>query len=411
MENTDKNYIEETRNILLSVLKYCQKNDLILWLEGSHNFKFVIGDINSFETEREMRQYDPFESRYFSEIVEGTIYGTDFDIFPNSASNNSVIKPYATWLKNNPKEYNEFYLDFFWENGKEAANILSKSWLTNYLDLNHFINYKNENYPGGFYDKHIWNYSSGKNWRHFIDTIPIKRLNKFWEKHDNLKEFHSNVKNFNTHHAHGYLNYLTEKLIESKLSEDAMLKTSYMIMDIFPEEFQHYYEKKFPIVTSLIAKNRKDSLFPQTDNEIIERVIFPRYHVFEYFNNNNYTATQYSDLIYETLIKLKYNPDLEERGLISAEVTGADDITFYMILKDNATINKNVIKNLSLNIMESFINSPNAIIDIKANRLKDKCDLYLLEKISKTVVDNFVLDSDLPKKSIEDQPTKKIKKI
>jgi hypothetical protein len=411
-----EDYIESTKEALLTTFKYCEENNLRFWVEENHSniFSFRIGEDEDYFAAMDKKRVNPYSYVNISEVYEGMIHHTDFDMFNQSGNTNCRIQTASNFARKQPKKYNEFYIDFFWKHGKELTKILYEDYIRNQLDLNYIIDYKTEQYPNGFADNKVIPYSSEVNWIHFLDTIENKKLANFWENENHFKNFYEKLKQLkqsNKIMVHSTLRTLTERLIAHGLSDDAMFKTSYMLMDILPENLHQGYSAKFPLMKTLMDKLYKQSLFPDTQEEIIERVIFPKIHLYEYFNSEKLISSQYPELAEETLKKLKNNFKLEEKGLISSEIAGNDDITFYMVLKDNNFVNKSSIKQLCIKIMESFINHDDMIIEAKASLLRDKCDLNLLEQISNTIVDHWILDKELEINQPKDTGKRKIKKV
>jgi hypothetical protein len=389
-------YADLTKNILLWTLSYCEKNNFMFWVEqiGS-DFNFKIGeDADYFEATNQQKS-NPYLYNNISEVNQSMIYHSDFNLFHHSRKINSRIQAFDNFRKNRAKEYNEFYVDFFWKYGKETTKTLSMSYLREGLDLSYMMDYKNDDYPKGFSDSKIWPYDLGLNWRHFLDTIHNKKLVDFWEKEKKFKNFHEKLKEKGHASIHSILNTLTDRLIKTGLSSDAMFKTSYMLMDVLPTNLQKAYVEKFPLMNALIDKRHKDSLFPVLTNEIIERVYFPKIDIYEYFKSDKLRPSEYAELTSEILITLKNNYKLEEKGLISAEVIGVDNLNFFMILKEDSLVNKSSIRELVINIMTLFINNEHMFIEEKAKLLRDKCDLHLLEKISDMEVDRWILNKEL----------------
>lgn len=392
-------HIKLTKEVLLATFDYCDKNSIKFWVEESNDtFKFKIGEESDYFESLDKKGSNPYIYSNISEVNQSMIYHTDFNLFRTSLTINSMIQATTNFAQKTPEKYNKFYIDFFWQHGKDLTKILQESYLNKNFDLNYIFDYKTEQYPNGFSDNKVIPYTLGLNWRHFLDTIPNNKLVKFWENQKRFEIFYKKLKELkktDITKIHPILNTLTERLVDYGLSEDALFKTSYMLMDVLPAELHKGYASKFPLMNSLINKLHKDSLFPETEKEIIERVIFPKFHLYDYFNNDILTPSQYSELAEETLLTIKNNYKLEEKGLISADITGRDDVIFYMVLKENSSINKAAIKFLCINIMESFMNHNEMMIEPKASLLRDKCNFDVLQKISDTEINHWILDKEL----------------
>ena len=408
-----EDYIESTKEVLLTTFKYCEENNFRFWTEEHHNNQFIfkIGEDEDYFSQMDKLKANPYSYKNISEVNESMIYHTPFDMFQLSENIDCAIQFNAGFAKRNPQKYNEFYVAFFFNHGKELTKVLHKRYANANLDLSYIIGYKTEKYPNGFYDNKVFPYTSGINWRHFLDTFFEHRLAECWENDKKFKNFTTELKKLNPLLIHSTLNNLTERLVEFGLSEDSMFKTSYMLMDVLDSKYHDFYAKRFPLMKSLIEKIKKDSLFPETENEIIERAIFPKIHLYQYFSSDKFNPSQYSDLASEVLTNIKNNIKLEEKGLISAEVTGIDDISIYMVLKPDSLVNKSSIKPLFIQIIESFINHPDMMIEEKATLLRDKCDLTLIQKISDTIIDKWILEKELAVNQNEKSSSKKLKKV
>lgn len=403
--NIETDTSQKTKKLLLSILEYCSSNNLVFWKDGVYFNKFYVASEKEYkEANKNKNQYSPDLVEVNQKIINDGYYNMGFGI--NSTNNrNTSISPISAWAFKNQKQYNELYVHVFWSNEKEIAQTFAESWLIKEsLNLANAIEYSTKEYQDGFSDSKLTPYSLGKNWWHFLDTIRNNNLVNFWENYKNFEQFHNalKTKKENGFNPHSYLATLTDRLCEYGISEDSKLRSSYMIMDVIPEHLQMGYVEKFPFVQSLMNDFHRESLFLQSDEEMVEKVIFPKSHIYKYFNNKEIDSSEYISLSIEALTQLSNSKELKDIGLISVDIVENEDIVTYLTLSKNKNINKHEFKSLFIKVLDSYISN---IEDINTkydsntlmNKLfRDGKNIYLnvsvVEELTNAAIRHWVLE-------------------
>jgi hypothetical protein len=415
MDNAKNDHAQRTEKLLLSVFEYCQANGLKMWRTDSTFFsKYVVGEEDDFKTAKK----SPFNysSNSIEEVKkEDILNSTHYFIFRHGGDEKNItVNPYPDWATDSDDpRYTQLYIRVFLENEKDIAKHFSEDWFKGKINLTHAIDYKDEKYPEGFLDKKLTPYNLGKNWHHFIDTIEGQVLDRSWENDELFDQFYQRLKELDPDGskrvANSFLNKLTEKLCETGLSDNSKLKTSYMLMDLLPERLHEGYVGKFPLMRNLIDAQNKEKLFQQTDDEITERCVFSKGHIYEYFKFAKLQASQYENIGLQALRFIGENKQLEEKGIICANAfTTNDDLLFFVAVNDNTLINKESMKNLFISSLETFFNHPDVVL---TDNNKGVDNREILRKVINTNIEHWILKDELSNSPNNDPPVKKVKKI
>jgi hypothetical protein len=411
MENIKNEHAQRTEKLILSVFDYCQANDLKIWSAGSSFFnKYVIG------TERDLNDANnsPFNPGGVNEVTkEDIVYSPKYFIYkPGNNEKNITIEAFREWMEDiDDNRYINLYVHVFLENDNEIAKHFANDWFKVDIDLTKVLEYSDKKYPRGFLDKKIISYDSVKNWNYFIDTLDENKLIKFWQNEKSLDTFVQGLKaldpNGEKHIADFFLNNLTDKLCKAGLSEDAKLKTSYILMDLIPNNIQEKYINNFPFLQNLIDAKNKDNLFLQNEEEITEKCLILKSHIYDYFKFVNLKASQYDNIAMQALKFIGENEQLYNNGLICANVFSKDkELLFFASLTDNKLINRNSIKNLFINSLETFFNHDEVNLSGNHGGVDNR---EILRRIINTNIEHWILKEELSNKDIEKSARRKQK--
>lgn len=416
MNNAKNNHAQRTEKLLLSVFEYCQANGLKMWRTDSTFFsKYVVGDEIDFDTAKK----SPFNynSHSINEVNKDEILNsTHYFIFRHGGDEKNItINPAQDWaIDSDDPRYTQLYIRIFLENDKDIAKHFAEDWFKGKINLTHAIDYKDEKYPDGFLDRKITPYNLGKNWHHFIDTIEGQTLDRTWENDELFDQFYQKLKELdpdgNKLINHSFLRKLTESLCErTGLSDNSKLKTSYMLMELIPERLHEGYVGNFPLMRNLIDGKNKEKLFQQHEDEITEKCIFSKGHIYEYFKFVNLKASQYENIAMQALRFIGENKQLEKKGLICGNAFTTDnDLLFFITVSNNKIINKQSMKSLFISSLQTFFNHKDLVL---TDNNKGVDNREILRKIVNTNIEHWLLKDELSNSPNNGTKTKRAKKI
>jgi hypothetical protein len=393
---------KNTRKLLFSILEYCTSNNLKFWMEEGYFHKFYVGGEKEFEEHvNNKNSYSAHSVEVDVNLISNGYYNMFFG--RGNSQMNTSISAIPQWSYKNQKEYNELYVHVFWNNEKDVTSFFGEHWLIqDSFNLAHAMQYKIAEYPNGFSDQKVIPYNLNSNWIHFLDTIPTEKLAEWWQNSSKFDEFHKALKQNEPRRNHTFLRTLTDRICEYEISEDSKLKAAYMVMDVLPEDQHKFYAKKFPFIQTALNQAHKDSLFIQSQNEIVERVVLPIYNIYDYFKDANLEAKQYLELAIGSLTLIGASEELKKNGLISIDVikhenylSEKNNIIGYMTLNHTDLMDRNKLKELFLKVMESIISNEEVLKGFKENKLDDK----LCKQVAESTITYWVLDHQLDNKN------------
>ncbi len=406
-------HAQKSRELLLSVFRYCQKNDFKIWYGQSSSVftKYKIGSQSDFEgTKISEQKY----SRSISELTEEAINSSEhyFIFYPQNMDKNFSIEANSNFFAHIEKINTELLVHIFLNHDIEIAQNFINEWIKSPLNLGYLFQYKDDQYPNGFIKESLIKNSEEKNWEKFIDLIPTNRFIEGFEieeEFNEIKFFRNELKKLisglSNKQALNLLNKIINKFTEDDITDDLKLQLSYFLAEIVPSPLLINYVEKFPFINNLIEPNSKDKLFNQNHEEILEKVIFPKIDIYEYFKDADLKASEYNDIVSNTLQLISQNSNLNEKALI-VSCEHNDEFLLFLSLKDNSIINKNSINSLVINILEDFFNSRElASGSLSSKDIKEK----VLPKLVETSIDRWLLTEELGNKKVEAfKNTKKI---
>jgi hypothetical protein len=401
-----------TQGILYTIADYCERNPHVkLWAEKRGLvYELFIGSESEFSSEP--NQYTPAE---IFEIKKENIFTkcNEIDILTKNRFGTKICA--SNLSKNFTKEYNEIYAEVFWNNEPHITSGFAEAYINPYLNFGKLLKYKR--YPDVFSDLDGKDEKVHRNWNKLLATIPIQQYIYAWKNLKNITEFHETLTEFKSSHPqikpHLFLtNALKVLMANTEITNDAKLQTSYMLAELLPKNSIKKYIDDFPLLESLTNKKDKESFFKQKDEEIIEKLVLKQEEIYQFFQRDYLTANEYLQITKKTLNFINENNKLKENGLVSTDLFMDETINFYMTLSRNDIINKNFIKELFLDTMNSFIDNPELIEEGKGSiknalgSLKVFNDDLLSLLLNKNI-DRLILEKELENKPLE---TKAIKR-
>jgi len=402
-------HAQKSKDLLLSILKYCEKNNFKIWYGQSSTVftKYRIGSKSDFEgTKISELKY----SRSISELTEDQIRNGEyyFIFYPQNMDKNFSIQANSNAFPHIEKINNQLLVYIFLNHDIEIAKNFINEWINSPIKLGQLFEYTNEQYPNGFIKTSLKN--NEKVWEEFIDVIPTDRFIESFEIEEELseiKEFRNQLKklilDLNNKQIITLFDKIISKFTENDMSDDLKLQISYFLFDVLPKEILDKYNEKFPFINNLIQPKTKNTLFSQNYEEVLEKAIFSKIDIYEYFKNSELKASEYNDIVSNTLQLISQNPSLNERALI-VSCEHNDEFLLFMSLMDNSLINKNSMKSLVINILENFFNSRElASGSLSSTDVMDK----ILPKLVNTSIERWLLTEELNDNKIETLKTKR----
>ena len=401
-----------TQGVLYTIADYCERNPHVkLWAEKRGlAYELFIGSESDFSSEP--NQYTLAE-RF--EIKKENIFTkcNEIDILTKNNFRTKIC--ILNFYKNFNKEYNEIYAEVFWNNEPHVTSGFAEAYLTPNLSFGKLLQYKR--YPDVFSDLDGKDEKVHRDWNKLLATIPQQSYIYAWKNLKNLTEFHETLTEIKKSHPqvkpHLFLtNALKLLMANTEITNDAKLQTSYMLAELLPKNSIKKYIEDFPLLESLINKKEKENFFKQEDEEIIEKLVFKKEEIYQFFQRDYLTANEYLQITKKTLNFINENNKLKEYGLISTDLFMDETINFYMTLSRNDIINKKFIKELFLDTMNSFIDNSNLIEDGKGS-IKNSLGSFkvfnfeLLSLILDKNIDRLILEKELENKPSETKAPKR----
>lgn len=401
-----------TQGILYTIADYCERNPHVkLWAEKRGlSYELFIGSESEFPSEP--NKYNLAE---IFEIKKENIFSkcNEMDILSKSNFRTKICV--SNLSKNFTKEYNEIYAEVFWDSEPHVTSAFAEAYLNPYLSFGKLLKYKK--YPNVFSDLDGKDEKVHRDWNKLLATLPLQTYIQAWKNLKNVTEFHKTLTEFKSSHPqikpHLFLtNALKLLMANTEITNDAKLQTSYMLAELLPKNSIKKYTDDFPLLESLINKKDKESLFKQEEQEIVEKLVFKKEDVYQFFQRDYLTANEYLNLTKKTLTFINLNNKLKENGLISTDLFMDETINFYMTFSRNDIINKNFIKELFLDTLNDFIDNPELIEEGKGSIKNALGSLKvfndeLLSLILDKNIDKLILEKELGSKPLETKAPKR----
>jgi hypothetical protein len=400
--------VAQTQEIFYSIANYCEENPHIkFWAQKKNlDYRVYIGDDSEFNLQKNT-------TGIFDEIFEIT----KDNIFSKCNEINITKNIYRTQIQttqkfhiNFNKEYNEIYAEVFWNNEHGTTLIFANQYLTRgSLSLGTLLKYKK--YPNVFSDLTSSPKIIHNDWVKLLTSIPNEKFRLMWKNLNVLNDFHETLKEIKINNPeikpHLFLiNSLKLVLRSMELMNDSQLKISYMLFDILPKNLIKKYINNFPLLESLINKKDDEIFFKQEENEIIEKLALEESEIYLYFRRDDLKAHEYLHLTEKIFNLISNNEKLKENGLISTDFLKDKTINFYMSLNRNDVINKNLIKDVFVDAMNSFINNPEMIEQRAGSITLFNNDLLVLT--TNKTIDRLLLEKELKQNTSEKRMKRKV---
>lgn len=397
-----------TQGILYTIADYCERNPHVkLWAEKRGlAYELFIGSESEFSSEH--NQYilsDVFE------IKKENVFSKCNEIDILSKSNFRTKICVSNLSKNFTKEYNEIYAEVFWDSEPHVTSVFAEAYLNPYLNFGKLLNYKR--YPNVFSDLEGKDEKVHRDWNKLLATIPNRTYISAWQNLKNITEFHETLTEIKSSHPqikpHLFLTNALKLLVaNTDISNDVKLKTSYMLAELVPKNSIKKYIEDFPLVESLINKKDKENCFRQEDNEIVEKLVFTTEDIYLYFKRDYLTANTYLALSDKMFDLINANEKLKENGLIYGDLIRGETANFYMTFSRNDIIDKNFIKELFVDTLNSFIDNPEMLE--QGTKSLDSLKVFNYELLSLTLdrnIERLILEKELEHKPFETKSVKR----